>query len=253
VKIYMPWLGEFGSELLKWVPKIYANNDADVVCCELGKEVLYPRTKGLFGVSRVNEAQRHCSGYENEDFVFQGIRQRFGDEHKYIYPNTIPSPKGTVFEPELPYDYDIHCDITLFPRWRHTGARKNWPHWSYLCQALQGEGLKVFACGHGDSSLHIPCPSAWDFNGQDLNASIYAIKHSKIRIGNMGALGVLSLMCGKKPWIITSEKSYHTDRRGDACNWAYYEFADHKEVGWKVLPWLDEPERIVKECLNSLS
>jgi hypothetical protein len=102
----------------------------------------------------------------------------------------------------------------------------------------------VFACGHPDSSYKINCPCAGDYDNP-LEASIHAIKNSTLRIGCNTALNILSLYCGKQPWIIITEKGMSCNIGKDGVNYNYYWFADHKKVGWKVFPFYNEPERML--------
>ena len=103
---------------------------------------------------------------------------------------------------------------------------------------MRANGYSVFACGHPDSSFKLNCPCAWDYNNP-LEASIWAIKHSKIRIGLMTALTVLSLYCEKRPWILTTERGMKCNIGKDAPSYNYFWFADWKKVGWRTYPFLN--------------
>lgn len=237
MRVYLPWLGEFGSELLKWVPRINADKTEKVVCFERGKECLYPTGQPHI-VERVSESDRKCSGALIQQTVFDEIRGVYGDA-EYIMPTTIGSPgfPEGIFEPDVP-EFGFKCDIVVFPRWRHNTKRLNWELWPEFVRWLQAHGYDVFAAGHPDSSFEVECRAAWDYMNP-LEASVYAIKNSRLRIGMMTALAVLSLYCGKSPWIMTTENGMKCNTGKDFPNFAYFWFADWKNVGWRTYPFLN--------------
>ena len=250
MRVYLPWLGEFGSELLKWVTRINADKQRKIVCFEKGKEVLYVRgnVEDFYVVDRIAEAERKCSGALWQENIWAEIIAYYGTDNEYIKPSTTwwstNYLQNKPFVPTVSDDYKIECDIAVFPRWRHNTARKNWEQWPDFVDMLKAEGFNVFACGHPDSSYKVDCEFAWDYHNS-LAASIGAIKNSNVRIGCNTALNILSLYCGMPVWVIISEKGMSCNVGKDGVNYAYYWFADHKDVGWKVFPFYNEPERII--------
>lgn len=255
-RIYLPWLGEFGSELLKYASIAYADKGEKIVFHEEGKEAIYPNANGRVIIPKIAERHRHCAGSPLQTDIWDKIKERFGYDYEYITPSTTP---GRVpmefFHPEPFRRYDIQADVVLFPRWRHTARHMNWPHWEYLIHALQSNGHSVFAAGTKDMSFDMYCPCAWDYD-RELDATICAIEYSKIQIGLMTALQVLALMCEKSPWVILTADGMKSTRRGASPNFQYLRQADHAKVGFRVLPYWGDPQEIVKEingCLDTQS
>jgi len=240
MKVYLPWLGEFGNELLRWVPAVRNCQEPRIACYEEGKDCLYPCADGRHIVPRVNEQDRVCSGALTQKSVWDEVKKTLGPDHEYITPSTLMPlyPEYQHFEP-LTKDFGFSCDIAVFPRWRHNTKRLNWENWPKFVSLLQATGYRVFACGHPDSSFNVDCPAAWDYDNP-LEASIWAIKHSKIRIGMITALTVMSLYCGKEPWVLVNQRGMKCNTGRDAPNFAYLWFADWQGVGWRVYPYLNQ-------------
>jgi len=248
MKLYLPWVAEFGSELLKHVPMIYADKEEKIVCYEEGKDCLYPNAEHRHTIPRINESIRNTAVSLNQDEIWSAIKEQYGPGYQYITPSTAYNIRTAQFFVPETRDYDFETDVVVFPRWRHTCVRKNWDKWPGLIEMIQAEGHRVFSGGAGDMSFKAKCPAAKDYDNE-LEASIWAIKHSKLRIGINSALPILSLMCGMKPWILTNEQTAHCiqNRPGDFINWTYYYAADHLTVRWKILPYLEEPKKIIRE------
>lgn len=247
MKIYLPWLGEFGSEILKYVPIVYKDKEEKIVCCEAGKGCLYPTATQRYEIPKVEEAVRACAGSLNQYELWDDVKTQYGSDYEYIEPTMQVEVGSDWFVPITKF-YDFKADIVVFPRWRHTGKRKNWEGWPDLVDSLNAEGYSLFSAGASDMGYKIDCRQAGDYDNE-LEASIWAIKHSRIRIGINSALTVLSLMCGMKPWLILTEqgKQCFPGNSNDYVNWRYYEAIDHLKVGWKVVPYMTEPRKIVRE------
>lgn len=253
MKIYLPWLGEFGSEILRYVPLVYNDGGEKIVCHEAGKDCLYPKVTERHVVPKVQERLRVCAGSLNQYEIWDEIKTTYGSTHNYIEPTPQIGLGTQWFVPEVG-SYDFTADIVLFPRWRHKGVKKNWDGWPNLIEMLVSEGHSVFCAGAEDMSYQVNCGCAWDYDNE-LEASIWAIKHSQIRIGINSALTVLSLMCGTKPWLLLTERGRQCFRGGpnNYPNWRYYEAIDHLKVGWKLLPYMDEPKKIIREVNEFLT
>lgn len=251
MKVYLPWLGEFGNELLRWVPMVKTDRGEKVICHEAGKECLYPDATVRHVVPRIAETDRKCAGAVSQMQIWNEIRAEYGDA-EYIVPSSLYPLRSEYerFAPETK-DFGFECDVAVFPRWRHNTTRKNWEAWPGFIGMLLAEGLNVFACGHPDSSFPVACWAAWDFENP-LEASIWAIKHSKLRIGLTTALTVMSLYCGMKPWIIITEKGTVSHIGNEGPNTKYFDYADINDVGWRVLPLYHDPRQIVAEVKRAL-
>jgi len=253
MKVYLPWLGEFGNELLRWVPAIYNDPGDKIVCYEAGKECLYPRGTEFYVIPRIEATQRVCSGSLNQVELWAEIRARLGPDHEYIEPHsTWPMAAITdeFFVPETP-DYGFECDVAIFPRLKKQGPFKNWEHWQYVVDELKERGLRVFACGHKDSSYDVDCPTAWDYE-DSLAASIYGMIHSTVRIGPSTALTILSHYCNKSVWVLCLGEGSPAAVERTLPNFRYAKYADRGGVGIKVVPYMSEPERVVGEICTSI-
>lgn len=251
MKIFLPWLGEFGTELLRWVPRAKAEIDYKVICYEEGKDCIYPDADERHIIPRIDEYKRKCAGSLNQFEIW--------DEIKSVYKNrkvTYCVPSSTIgygqfkpFAPQVP-KLDFECDVAIFPRWRHNTERRNWQQWPILVEMLLAEGLNIFVCGHPDSSFDLKCNGSGNYNNP-LEASIWAIKHSKIRFGLTTALTVMSLYCEKRPWIIVHESGRLSEKDRAGPNLIYFKYADIGKVGWDIKPLYSQPKRLVEEiCQN---
>lgn len=255
MKVYLPWLGEFGTELIQYVPRVYADPNPKVVCYEQGKGTMYPSYTKRIVIPRIAEKRRKSAGGLDQFNIWEKLKMQFqlGDDKEYVIPKSTGIagqrkyfiPKGRKF--------DFQCDVVLFPRKRTTGRRRNWPGWSDLADALKAEGLRVFAAGHGDSSFRLNCHAAWDYCSRNqLDASIWAIKHSQLRIGMITALSVLSLYCGRRPWVLTTKDGRLCEKCREKPNINFLKWSDHLDVGWDVYNILGDVPAIVEKIKESL-
>lgn len=253
MNVYLPWLGEFGTELIRWVPVVYGDPGPKIVCHETGKASVYPSDGQRIKVPRIKELLRKCAGSTNQFEVWDRLKDRLGNDKEYIEPRStgvrgnqkyfVPQGRGFYFD----------CDVVLFPRKRHVGARRNWDGWTQLVDALKAEGIRVFAAGHGDSSFRVNCHAAWDYCSQyQLDASIWAIKNSKLRVGMITALTVLSLYCGRRPLVLTTEDGRVCEKCREKPNINFLEWSDHEKVGWDVLNILGDVPAIVDKIKKGL-
>ncbi|MCK5217864.1 MAG: hypothetical protein KAJ93_08745, partial [Methanosarcinales archaeon] len=144
-------------------------------------------------------------------------------------------------------DYGFTTDVVIFPRNKKNNGAMNWNGWETLVRELQSSGVRVFTAGRPDYSFHFDnCESAWDYDNY-LEATIHAIKNSRIRIGLITGLSVLSLMCGKDVWVLTAPNGNKSLAANIGPNIGYLQWADHKKVGWRIVPHLDNINHILYE------
>ena len=247
MKIYLPWLGEFGTEVLRYVPLVHADQGPKLVFCEEGKEALYPEGENLRVIPKIKETERKCAGSTNQNVIWDQIKTEYGEEYVYVHPaSTIRYSTKGYFHPKPLNPYDISTDIVIFPRWRHNTKRMNWPYWEKLVDILTHSGYSVFAAGTKDMSFELNCPCAWDYD-RELDASICAIENSKIRIGLITALDLICMLCGKPPWVLLTEEGMKSIIGRDVANLSYLWQTDIHDVGWKILPYWNEPYKILNE------
>jgi len=250
MKVFLPWLGEFGTELIEYIPRVFADPEEKVVCYEAGKASMYPSASRRIIIPRIPERFRKCGGGTNQAEVWDRIRSQLGNGKEYVEAGRdgfkgkrrFFVPEGKVFE--------FETDVVIFPRLRTTGKRRNWEAWPELVDALKAEGILVFAAGHGDSSYRVNCHAAWDYCSRyQLDASIWAIKNSLLRVGTMTALTVLSLYCGRRPWVLTTPdgRLCEKGRENERPNWGFLKFTDHKGAGYEEKKMLGDIPAIVNE------
>lgn len=254
MKVYLPWLGEFGTEMIQYVPAIYGDPDEKIVCYERGKRPVYPSATKRIEIPRIKEADRKSAGSLNQYEIWDDLKAKLGNDKTYFSPKTTGSGRRRKYFIPEGRKFDFSADVVLFPRKRHVGARRNWLGWEDLANALKAEGFKVFAAGHGDSSFHINCHAAWDYcSKHHLDASIWGIKHSKLRIGMITALTIVSLYCGRRPWILTTEDGRVCEKCREGPNISFLRWTDHQKVGWDILNILGDIDMIVKKIKESLT
>lgn len=235
MKVYLPFTGEFGGELLKIAPAIHGDPYPKIVCCEAGKECLYPSASKIHTIDCIQESFKATVGSKNDEEIYENIKKLLGPDHQYIEPLPITTcPK--MFTPKSSYDYGFHFDVVIFPRYKTYHPEFNWDGWNDLEFALTEANLSVFAAGHRDSTKGILCDSIFDYQeGNDLDITIYAINHSKVRIGPLTALHVLSQMCGQPSTVMMTSNGRMLQNIQKKANLSYLDFADHKKVGYNVL------------------
>jgi hypothetical protein len=254
IRVYLPWLGEFGTELIRWVPGIYGDPGEKIVCHEAGKASIYPSAGRRIVIPRIREKDRKSAGSINQFEIWDRLKAQFGNDKNYVHPkSTGGQGRRKLFVPNGKR-FDFETDVVLFPRKRTNGARRNWDGWEPLAEALKAEGLRVFAAGHGDSSFHLNCHAAWDYCSRyHLDASIWAIKHSKLRIGMITSLSVLSLYCGRRPWVLTTADGRLCEKCREKPNINFLKWSDHLKVGWDVFNVLGDIPEIVKKVKEELN
>ena len=252
MRVYLPWLGEFGTELLKYASAVFADPAPKIVCHELGKEPVYPVAARRIVVPRIMDADRKSIGSPMEASINQELIDKLGPDHDYIVARPRNSSVKRFFVPESSRPFEgMQPDVVLYPRRRSNVERKNWDGWMDVADRLTAAGIKVFAAGHPDSSYRLNCPAAWDYD-QPLEASIQAIKRARVNCGMITALTVLALMCGKRPWVAHMASGAMAPRGHGGPNWDFLKRVDHLEVGWDPVPLLDDAQALADAILEAL-
>jgi hypothetical protein len=242
LKVYLPHTSEFGFELLHVVPRIHGDSSPKIVVHEKDKDCLYPSATKRLTIGARNSATKGVGVPRETEEIWEWIKTYYGPKHTYIKPRAIRT-KRKWFVPHAP-DLDFECDVVVFPRKKKYMAAKNWPHWEELVLGLKEEGLRVFAGGCGDSSYHVSCPAAWDYENH-LEATIHAISNSSLTVGVITALHILSVMCGTETWVLTTKDGKCHPRANTGPNWSYIKAADHLGVGSKLIPLIEDMGGII--------
>lgn len=265
IPIALPFMGEFGGGvLLNHAPGIYGYEGDLIVCHERGYEALYPKCIDRYVYDRPpaserraggNIYQQHTKGFDIGDRVpyFDQIKERFGQGRRYVSPTEPFKWKKEWFVPEHSGQYDLDFDVLLFARCQQYAAARNFPFWSEWYAVLKAEGIRCLVAGHPDSTAKLDCPGVWDLVDephQILDATIWAIKAAKMRIGTPTGTTLLSVMCGKPVIMLIAETGHCV--QGDKMSFpaGYYYQMDHLRQGYRVIAHWMEWEKGVQEFLD---
>jgi hypothetical protein len=224
-KVILPYYGEFGYELMYHVYQANGATDNVIMCHAEHKDSLYPNASGRIVIEDYPMVKLSKDAIHKKEMdILLFLKNNFLgnlDGYDIFNAGRVRTLHGKPFIPIAQTDYDFETDVVIFPRKKPHQGWKNWELWDKFVDAIKAEGLRVFACGHPDHSFHLGCPSSWDYDNHN-DATIWAITHSKVRIGVITALHLLSLMCGKDVWVITNKLHFKEE---------YLKRMDHMKVG----------------------
>lgn len=241
MKIILPWLYEFGGELLKAVPGVQLRKYSGprvIAVVEEGKECLYPEIEKHI----IPPVDRKTIRSIRDNWVYDELRAKWPNDQFIMPYNFQPNIKG-YFIPQVP-NLKFKADVVIFPRKKSGAANWSKQAWQLIVAALNSKGHGVFAAGIESQSWHLEdCLNAWEWNNP-LESSIYAIQNSLVRIGPITGLQVLSLICAKRPLLLTGpnfEKGVDTREKP---NLDYLRVSDHKQVGFTQVPFMHAPPHV---------
>jgi len=203
MKVFLPYRGEFGIGCWFHVPQVHAALEpgVDVVCCEQGKEALYPGAADYVHPPARADAERRpapepdvCGACSRVDGCLRaGVAT--------VAPD-MAAPR-VYFTPRPHVKQGVRADVVVCPRKRAYGPDKNWPHWQMLIDSLRGDGYIVHAAGAPDSSFDVKrCARAWDYE-RPLDASIQAMHSAELVIATDAGLAHLAVLCGRPLIMLT--------------------------------------------------
>jgi Glycosyltransferase family 9 (heptosyltransferase) len=204
----LPFRGEFGVKLIKHVPAFHALQfPKKVAICEPGEEALFPSAyEKVICDSNVDSRRRYY--VEADKAYLSSIRSilKIG-KSAALFQITPTMPKRYFVPDPFVTGYDsVQADIVICPRFRRYGQEKNWPYWQSLAGWFLDDGkVKIFAAGSPTASvaeLPVGCPTAWS-SPRFLDASIAAIRSSRLVIATDSGLGHLAVWCGKPVLMIS--------------------------------------------------
>lgn len=262
--VVLPFRGEFGLKVYYHVPAVHAIGP-DVIYCERGEEALYPSADRYVQVERNADGRRRNKYRRDRDFVSHAerdARNRFTDPELLTPGWDAPRER---FIPEPVETHGITCDVLVCPRKRDYGAAKNWPHWTWLTEQLQAEGLDVFAGGAPDSSYEVPCPRAWEYE-RFLDATLEAMHAADLVIATDAGLAHLAVLCGRPLKIISYRDGIvapgpNVNERGRKLAdefWPIhrhrYEEGAHTGSPWEIMPYTwNDPERVLEAAVGPVA
>ena len=263
MKVILPFRGELGLKLYWHVPAVHAIAGPKVVYVERGERALYPSARGHIEVERREDDDRRNHYHRDQDFVDQteaAARERFGGDAEYLRPDQ-KWPRER-FVPQPATCADVECDVVVCPRRRNYGAEKNWPEWFDFTERLVAEGVSVFAGGVADSSYHVPCKRAWEYD-RPLDATIEAMHAAKVVVATDAGLAHLAVLCGRPLLMIThgrglvapgpviDEQGQHMEDRYWPVKMERYKEGNHTGSWIRLLEgaWYD-PALVLRETME---
>lgn len=192
----LPARVEFGMKILFHVPAVHALGPGYRVMIEPGDEALYPLASEWITVPRRGDDDRH--GWEDDQLA------QFRREYPGAFALMVGygwGGKESRFVPEPYLKRGISADVVLCPRWRRYGSSKNWPHWVWLRDQLEGPTVDTFCAGAPDSV--VPELAADIYELRFLDASIEAIRSAKLVVATDTGLAHLAVLCGAPLLVIT--------------------------------------------------
>lgn len=216
--IYLPFRGEFDHKIMWHVPWVYQEK-ARVVCCEEGKECLFPTAEEIIYVPSLADRSR---GHRTaSDGVFlQRLRSQLGNT-KGPLPG-LPKNMKTLprFTPTPGTEAGIETDILICPRRREVAPMRNWQHWDALVQCLSSH--RVFAAGApGSSVTELDCDASWNY-ARYLDATIEAMLSAKLVVATDTGLAHLALLCGRPLLVICHADGFSGPGSHPVKRWRFH-------------------------------
>jgi len=224
MKVFLPFIGEFGWYLMNHVKRIHADPAPDkIVCCKKGHECLFP-TASQFYYDWADVADGYKAGIHDdashEPALQQAITQHFQlDEVEWDTPTTHGwHDKHTyaahTFKPKCLLPYELKADVVITPRFRQMDSLRNWPieNWQFVVDQLNLRNISVAVCGAEGSSYHLEGVkfNSWDYT--DVDSDVELMNSAKLVITQESGLQYLAFLCEKPTFCIDH---YHKDHGSD--------------------------------------
>lgn len=255
----MPFWGEFGWEVLRHVRFIHAHPaQKKVVCCERGKECLYPSATSYHLVdnpipdnNRTNDgAYHHQPEYaERRASLLEALMTQYqGHQVMDRPPYDCPWHTSDLIRPTLTAKAQlVDVDVAVAARQRHFASEKNWRHWADVIAALRSCGLSVGLTGSPDTTSELEADvKAWDHDGGATAGTVDLLTHCRIFLGtDTGSAHLAALM--QTPMIV-----FRKELAGNPNYTGIMERANKRFC--RVLPELawDWPELVIGAAMLAL-
>lgn len=257
VPIFMPYIGEFGSKLVKHAPPIngYCSEHKAIVCHEIGEDIIYPNAWKRHTFERPDETWRGAGGHRDQDITFEAIEKHFGPDRKYFTDREgMKIAPSLWFTPQERKQYEADFDVLLLTRRKEYAHGRNWEFWPELQGALKAEGIKCLVGGQSDSCQHLDCEGIWDIAPPDeiLDATVWALKNATLVLGSPTGTTFLSVMCNVPPIVIISEGGQEClgSKRSFNAGSFYQLDANLHKCGWLVIAHWQEWRKVLSEFME---
>lgn len=203
--VVLPYRAEFGIRIRYHVPKVYGLPRPVVVFHEPGLEALYPNAERVLVSSRKDD-DRDSSDAKFVARVRKRAEAEFPDA-RILAIDRSTKLREKRFRPtpatfQIPGDEEF--DVVVAPRYRDYGPSKNWDAWPEVSGGLMAAGLRVFAGGAKATSYDVPADDySWNYS-RSLDATIEAIRRSRLVLATDAGLAHLAVLCAKPLLIVAS-------------------------------------------------
>lgn len=256
IRIYLPFLGEFGWYIFCFVKKIHGETGVrKIVCCKKGHECLFPTATYFFydwnDISDNIKAGIHPN-FLHETELKDRILKHFNLKEEDVEWSSSSSSgwhdkhqyADNVFIPQPVHPQGLQADVVITPRFRKVDEHRNWKkeNWQLVVDELSSMNISVAVCGSKDSSYHLQNVkfNSWDYI--DIDSDIELMKNAKLVITQESGLQYLSFLCQKPTMCIDH---YHKQHGADLHRPKHIPF---KEIYYV---WND-PKLLVKEIQSFL-
>lgn len=268
ITVVPPFRGELGIMIRYHVPAVYALPRPVVVCHEPGKEALYPDCERIMVTSRPDKERRWIYG-RDDAFVkkwIKKLRRMYPKAHVVMPDDRKPDRKEKRFIPD-PFveqrNGQAPPEVVLCPRKREYADERNWDGWMTVAKDLCDRGVRVFAAGTRETSYNIESHErSWQYT-RKLDATIEALKASKLVVATDAGVAHLAVLCGAPLLLVASNGGLAAPgpRRDDDGKithetWPirlkeYYEKANHTGSMIEMVPhgW-ENSEQVVNRVLE---
>jgi hypothetical protein len=263
MKVYLPFIGEFGWYILLFVKKFNADHHNDkMICCKKGHECLFPTAKHFFydWQDVDDNLKAGVSDHKLEFIVKQKImidnskvnpfvKNQYKTIEEFVYLSDCGwhnknNFSDSVFIPKPKYNNNLNVDVVICPRNRQVDSYRNWKqeNWQLIIDGLKKRGYRVGLCGSKNSSFDLNNLDHKSYDYVDVDSDVEMMLSAKLVIGQESGLQYLSFLCERPTFCIDH---YHKDFGSDLHR--------PKHVPFKSLEHLwDDPNEILKEALNFL-
>lgn len=223
VTYFLPWRGEFGMMLMKWVRHVHGYQaNTKIVCTTRGSEALYPSaTEFFYDWEPVDDIKKNCrllNGSDNHRYLC-GVREQLRKVHptaEFVYPTMyLPNNRAWNFTPQPKITRGLVADIVVGPRFRQYGMGRNFAHWQEIITKFNSWGLKVGAIGAANTSitnLANVVHKSWDYDF--LDAGIELLRNCKLAIMSCSGPAHLAVLCGAPLKVIYDRPGKAVDGKG---------------------------------------
>jgi hypothetical protein len=244
--VFLPWIGEFGVMLLRWVRYVHWYEATEkIVCCRRGFEVFFPSaTAFLYDWPDLLEDRDRVGDGDTHNASAPLLA--YGEELKKLYPRHIHvlphHDRGKqcglkAFSLVPAVVRGLSTDVVLGVRSRQYKPARNWSYWECLAKSLSSDGYSIGLVGQKGTSQDLVSATvrAWDW-GDDPSASIELLSNCRLYIGTDSGASHLAAFCSAPSLVFQYDGDgvgHHVDKM-QAINLSYFQFLhnvwDHPDV-----------------------